>query len=121
MPKAGDIKVESGRYVIFDPSYGSNGDFRPATNKELQDAGQNLPENYLSIGQKVPEGKVRIKDPDTGVFVFADPPPDPNAPPPPKTPEQIAQEQFNQSISPFLDQQGNIREDLMGGDFNLTS
>ena len=121
MPKAGDIKVESGRYVIFDPSYGSNGDFRPATNKELQDAGQNLPENYLSIGQKVPEGKVRIKDPDTGVFVFADPPPDPNAPPPPKTPEQIAQEQFNQSILPFLDQQGNIREDLMGGDFNLTS
>ena len=120
MPKAGDIKVEQGRYVIFDPTYGQDGQFRTATLKELEDAGQTIPENYGGLGE-TPQGKIRIKDPNTGAFVFADPPPDPNAPPPPKTPEQIAQEQFNQSISPFLDQQGNIREDLMGGDFNLTS
>jgi len=121
MPQAGDIDVQSGQYVIFDPSYGSNGEFRAATLKELQDAGENVPENYLGIGAEVPQGKVRATDPNTGLNVFVDAPPDPNAPPPPKTPEQIRDEQFNTQLANYVDAQGNIREDLMGGDFNFTA
>ena len=113
-------RIRGGSYEIFDPTYGDDGEFRRMSLKEIQDAGITLPENFGGFGE-TPQGKVRIKDPDTGLYVFADPPPDPNAPPPPKTPEQIAQEQFDQSISSYLDPQGNIREDLMGGDFNLTA
>ena len=113
-------RIRGGSYEIFDPTYGDDGEFRRMSLKEIQDAGITLPENFGGFGE-TPQGKVRSIDPDTGLYVFTDPPPDPNAPPPPKTPEQIAQEQFDQSISSYLDPQGNIREDLMGGDFNLTA
>ena len=112
-------RIQGGSYEIFDPTYGDDGEFRRMSLKEIQDAGITLPENFGGFGE-TPQGKIRIKDSD-GLYKFVDPPPDPNAPPPPKTPEQIAQEQFDQSISSYLDPQGNIREDLMGGDFNLTS
>ena len=113
-------RIRGGSYEIFDPTYGDDGEFRRMSLKEIQDAGITLPENFGGFGE-TPQGKVRSIDPNTGLYVFTDPPPDPNAPPPPKTPEQIAQEQFDQSISSYLDPQGNIREDLMGGDFNLTA
>ena len=121
MARAGDIDIQSGQYVIFDPSYGSNGEFRTASSQELENAGINVPENYLGIGAEVPQGKVRSTDPNTGLNVFVDAPPDPNAPPPPKTPEQIRDEQFNTQLANYVDDQGNIREDLMGGDFNFTA
>ena len=113
-------RIRGGSYEIFDPTYGDDGEFRRMSLKEIQDAGITLPENFGGFGE-TPQGKVRSIDPNTGLYVFTDPPPDPNAPPPPKTPEQIAQEQFDQSISSYLDPQGNIREDLLGGDFNLTT
>ena len=86
-PKPGDIDVQAGQYVIFDPTYGPDtGEFRRMSLKEIQDAGIPLPENFGGFGE-TPQGKVRSIDPDTGLYVFTDPPPDPNAPPPPKTPE----------------------------------
>ena len=120
MATPGTTRIRGGSYEIFDPTYGDDGEFRRMSLKEIQDAGITLPENFGGFGE-TPQGKVKSIDPDTGLYVFTDPPPDPNAPPPPKTPEQIAQEQFDQSISSYLDPQGNIREDLLGGDFNLTA
>ena len=119
MPQAGDTRINQGRYEVFDPSMGSNGEFVTVPTNRLEELGLNVPQNYAT--GPTPEGKQITQDPNTGLNVFTDIPPDPNAPPPPKTPEQIRDEQFNTQLANYVDAQGNIREDLMGGDFNFTA
>ncbi len=119
MPQAGETRKEQGRWEIFDPSMGSEGQFVPVPTNRLEELGLNVPENYAT--GPTPEGKQITIDPNTGLNVFTDIPPDPNAPPPPKSAEQIRDEQFNTQLANYVDDQGNIREDLMGGDFNLTA
>jgi hypothetical protein len=119
MPQAGDTRINQGRYEVFDPSMGSNGEFVTVSTNRLEELGLKVPQNYAT--GPTPEGKQITQDPNTGLNVFTDIPPDPNAPPPPKTPEQIRDEQFNTQLANYVDAQGNIREDLMGGDFNFTA
>ena len=119
MPQAGDTRINQGRYEVFDPSMGSNGEFVTVPTNRLEELGLNVPQNYAT--GPTPEGKQITQDPNTGLNVFTDIPPDPNAPPPPKTPEQIQAEQFNTQLAGYLDAQNNIREDLLGGDANFTA
>ena len=118
-PKAGDTRKNQGRWEIFDPDLGQAGQFKTVGTGDLEKYGLSVPENYAT--GPTPEGKQITIDPNTGLNVFTDIPPDPNAPPPPKTPEQIRDEQFNTQLANYVDDQGNIREDLMGGDFNFTA
>jgi len=119
MPQAGETRKEQGRWEIFDPSMGSEGQFVPVPTNRLEELGLDVPQNYAT--GPTPAGKQITQDPNTGLNVFTDIPPDPNAPPPPKTPEQLRDEQFNTQLANYVDAQGNIREDLMGGDFNFTA
>ena len=119
MPQAGETRINQGRYEVFDPSMGSNGEFVTVPTNRLEELNLPVPQNYAT--GPTPEGKQITTDPNTGLNVFTDIPPDPNAPPPPKTPEQIRDEQFNTQLANYVDAQGNIREDLMGGDFNFTA
>jgi len=119
MPQAGEIDKQGGRYVVFDPSMGSNGAFVTVPTNRLEELGLDVPENYAT--GPTPEGKQITIDPNTGLNVFTDIPPDPNAPPPPKTPEQIQAEQFNTQLANYVDDQNNIRQDLLGGDANFTA
>ena len=119
MPQAGETRKEQGRWEIFDPSMGSEGQFVPVPTNRLEELGLDVPQNYAT--GPTPAGKQITIDPNTGLNVFTDIPPDPNAPPPPKSAEQIRDEQFNTQLANYVDAQGNIREDLMGGDFNLTA
>jgi len=119
MAKAGDTRINQGRYEVFDPSMGSDGEFVTVPTGRLEELGLKVPQNYAT--GPTPAGKQITIDPNTGLNVFTDIPPDPNAPPPPKTPEQLRDEQFNTQLANYVDAQGNIRQDLMGGDFNLTS
>jgi len=119
MPQAGETRKEQGRWEIFDPSMGSEGQFVPVPTNRLEELNLSVPQNYAT--GPTPEGKQITIDPNTGLNVFTDIPPDPNAPPPPKSAEQIRDEQFNTQLASYVDDQGNIREDLMGGDFNFTA
>ena len=128
MPQPGEIKVDNGRLQVFDPGYGSDGQFVHATSELIKQ--YNLAERFPSILQddyagnfgNAPEGKMRIIDPQTGLGKFVDKPPDPAAAQAvQKTPEQIRDEQFNTQLTNYVDDQGNIREDLLGGDANFTA
>ena len=119
MPQAGETRKEQGRWEIFDPSMGSEGEFVTVPTNRLEELNLSVPQNYAT--GPTPEGKQITIDPNTGLNVFTDIPPDPNAPPPPKSAEQIRDEQFNTQLASYVDDQGNIREDLMGGDFNFTA
>ena len=48
-PEAGNIELDpsSGRYQIFDPTYGSEGEYRQASASELQTALQTIPDFNL--------------------------------------------------------------------------
>ena len=119
MAKAGDTRINQGRYEVFDPSMGSDGEFVTVPTGRLEELGLKVPQNYAT--GPTPEGKQITIDPNTGLNVFTDIPPDPNAPPPPKTPEQIQAEQFNTQMAGYLDPQGNIRADLLGVDAKFTA
>ena len=119
MPQAGETRKNQGRWEVFDPSMGQQGEFVTVPTNRLEELNLSVPQNYAT--GPTPEGKQITIDPNTGLSVFTDIPPDPNAPPPPKTPEQIRDEQFNTQLASYVDDQGNIREDLMGGDFNFTA
>jgi len=119
MPQAGETRKNQGRWEVFDPSMGSNGEFVTVPTNRLEELNLPVPQNYAT--GPTPEGKQITIDPNTGLNVFTDIPPDPNAPPPPKSAEQIRDEQFNTQLANYVDAQGNIREDLMGGDFNFTA
>ena len=118
-PEAGKIELDpsSGRYQIFDPTYGSDGEYRQASASELQTAlqtipGFNLPFNYAGFG-KPPEGKVRTKDPVTGISVFTDPVPDPAA----MSPDELQRASNIAALGNFIDPiTGQIRDEFAGGD-----
>ena len=119
LPQAGNIQLDpsSGRYQFFDPSYGSDGQFRQASLAELQaekarNPDFNLPFNYGAFGE-TPEGKVRTIDPNTGLLVFTDPVPDPAA----MSPEQLQRASNIAALGDFIDPQtGQIRDEFAGGD-----
>ena len=119
IPKGGTIKLDptSGRYQFFDPGYGQQGQFRQASLAELQREKEknpdfNLPFNYGAFG-KTPEGKVRTRDPNTGLLVFTDPVPDPAA----MSPEELRRTSNIAALSDFIDPQtGQIRDEFAGGD-----
>ena len=118
IPQAGTIRADaSGVYQTFDPSYGSQGEFRRATPAELQaelakNPNFNLPFNYAGI-QEAPQGKVRTIDPNTGLAVFTDPVPDPAA----MSPEQLQRASNIAALGDFIDPQtGQIRDEFAGGD-----
>tara|TARA_R100001591_G_scaffold52826_1_gene62914 strand:+ start:233 stop:2173 length:1941 start_codon:yes stop_codon:yes gene_type:complete len=119
LPKAGKIQLDpsSGRYQFFDPGYGQQGQFRQASLAELQaekarDPSFNLPFNYGAFGE-TPEGKVRTRDPNTGLLVFTDPVPDPAA----MSPEQLQRASNIAALGDFIDPQtGQIRDEFAGGD-----
>ena len=116
-PQAGTIRLDDkGTYQIFDPSYGQDGQFKQATLAELQREKEknpdfNLPFNY-AIG-KIPEGKVRTIDPNTGLRVFTDPVPDPAA----MSSEELQRASNIAALADFIDPQtGQIRDEFAGGD-----
>ena len=119
IPQAGAIQLDpsSGRYQTFDPSYGSDGQFRQASLAELQaekarNPDFNLPFNYGAYGE-TPEGKVRTRDPNTGLLVFTDPVPDPAA----MSSEELQRASNIAALGDFIDPQtGQIRDEFAGGD-----
>ena len=84
MPQAGETRKEQGRWEIFDPSMGSEGEFVTVPTNRLEELNLSVPQNYAT--GPTPEGKQITIDPNTGLNVFTDIPPDPNAPPPPPDP-----------------------------------
>ena len=74
-------RINQGRYEVFDPSMGSNGEFVTVPTNRLEELGLKVPQNYAT--GPTPAGKQITQDPSTGLNVFTDIPPDPNAPPPP--------------------------------------
>ena len=119
LPQAGKIQLDptSGRYQFFDPGYGQQGQFRQASLAELQaekarNPDFNLPFNYGAYGE-TPEGKVRTRDPNTGLLVFTDPVPDPAA----MSPEQLQRASNIAALADFINPQtGQIRDEFAGGD-----
>ena len=85
MPQPGEIKVDNGRLQVFDPGYGPEGQFVHASSELIKQ--YNLAERFPEVLQddyagnfgNVPEGKMRIIDPQTGLAKFVDKPPDPAA------------------------------------------
>jgi hypothetical protein len=118
IPEAGKIELDpdSGRYQIFNPAMGSDGEFVQASLAELQaekarDPNFNLPFNY-AFGQ-TPEGKVRTKDPNTGLLLFTDPVPDPAA----MSPDELQRASNIAALGNFIDPiTGQIRDEFAGGD-----
>ena len=128
MPQPGEVKVNNGRLEIFDLGFGNDGQFVSPSEADIKK--YNLAERFPQILQadyagsyaRPPEGKMRIIDPVSGLGKFVDKPPDPAAAQAvQKTPEQIRDEQFNTQLTNYVDDQGNIREDLLGGDANFTA
>ena len=119
LPQAGKIQLDpsSGRYQFFDPSYGDDGQFRQASLAELQaekarNPDFNLPFNYGAFGE-TPEGKIRTRDPNTGLLVFTDPVPDPVA----MSSEELQRASNIAALDDFIDPQtGQIRDEFAGGD-----
>ena len=120
MPRAGDTRISGGYYERWDPQLGQGGQWTIIPQNRLGEfEGIEAPENYASPGMSTPAGKRIQVNPQTGLREFVDIPVE--SVPIPPSPEEIAQQQFNQRLTPFIDESGNIRQDLQGGDFNLTS
>ena len=85
------INPNTGVLEYFDPSYGQDGQFVTIGQDDLDKYAESfqggIPENYAGFAP-APEGQRATIDPNTGIRVFTDIPPDPNAPYQPPTEEE---------------------------------
>jgi len=113
------INPDTGILEYFDPSYGQDGQFVTIGRDDLDKyAGSfqgGIPENYAGFAP-APEGQRATIDPNTGIRVFTDIPPDPNAPYQPPT-EEVQKGNILKSLdAEFIDPTtGQIKAEFAGG------
>lgn len=120
-PRAGDTRPNPNTGILeyFDPDQGPEGEFTTIPNSRIDEFSGSfqggIPSNYAGFAP-APEGQRVTIDPNTGIKVFTDIPPDPNAPYQPPTEEILKGNLLKSLDANFIDPTtGQIKTEFTGG------